>query len=129
MARTLFVSWKDKLELWRVVDGIEDRKNSTARIAENVLDTMSNHHLVENLTTRHSDKRMVEGAFRVGTETRRRVCDVVPGRQLLESRCRYRSPIERTPTRGACKQTMSCRKFGRALTRLEWEWPHEQRCD
>lgn len=53
---TLFVAGEDEVEVGRVVDGIEDGENGTARIAEDVLDAVSEHHLVEDLTTSLSDE-------------------------------------------------------------------------
>lgn len=53
---TLFVAGEDEVEVGRVVDGIEDGENGTARIAENVLYAVSEHHLVEDFTTSLADE-------------------------------------------------------------------------
>ena len=56
MTSTLFVAGENEVEVGRVVDGIEDRENGTARIAKDVLDVVSEHHLVEDLTTGLADE-------------------------------------------------------------------------
>lgn len=53
---TLFVAGEDEIEMGRVVDGIEDGENGTARIAENVLNAVSEHHLMEDFTTGLADE-------------------------------------------------------------------------
>ena len=86
MSRTLLVSRQDEVEVFAVVDGIEDWENSTSGIPNccsalarvtckassplfdsiaigtaltDVLDVMPEHHLVEDLSTLHSHEAVV----------------------------------------------------------------------
>lgn len=51
VAGTLLVSRHDELEVRRVVDAIENGENGTARVTENGVDIVAEHHLVEDLAT------------------------------------------------------------------------------
>lgn len=67
-----------------VVDGIEYRQDSTARVTKYVLYAMAKHHFMEYLASRQADKRMIKSC--VGLRFQRyRKWNIVPGRKLLES--------------------------------------------
>lgn len=87
VTRTLFVSGKDEMEVGRVVDGIEDGQDGPAGIAEDVLDTMPEHHLVEDLSAGLPNEGMIEVLFL--HQGRGLVRDVAAGG---EDRCGCRSP-------------------------------------
>lgn len=63
MTSTLFMAGEDEIEVRGVVDGIEDGENGTARIAEDVLNVVSEHHLVEDLTTGLADETAHKQTF------------------------------------------------------------------
>jgi len=56
VAGTLFVSRQDKIEVFRVVDGVKDGKDGASGVAENMLHTVSEHHLMKDLAAGLSDE-------------------------------------------------------------------------
>lgn len=61
MSGSLLVPRQDEFEVWRVVNGVKDRQDGTARIPEHMLHTMSQHHFVEDLATRKPDEGIIHG--------------------------------------------------------------------
>lgn len=84
---------EDEIEVFGVVDGVEDGEDGTAWVAEDVFDSMPEHHLVENLTAGHPDEGGVEelGMLRLSGD---RVMDIVSRRPLLELGRRPSSPAQ-----------------------------------
>lgn len=65
MTCSLFMPWKDKVELRGVVNGVEDREDGTAGVSEDVLHAVPNHHLVKYLTTGQSNEGVVQWLVRI----------------------------------------------------------------
>lgn len=53
---TLFVSGKDKVEVGRVVNSVKDGQDGSSGVTKDLLDIVSEHHLLEDLSSRHSDE-------------------------------------------------------------------------
>jgi hypothetical protein len=86
MACTLLVARQDEIEVGGLVDGIEDGENGAAGISEDVFDTMAQHHLVENLATRKTNKRVIQRSILRGADVWRRQTSIAGGWDLLEAR-------------------------------------------
>jgi hypothetical protein len=52
----LFVAGEDEIKVGRVIDGVEDGEDGTAGITENLLDVVTEHHLMEDLATGQADE-------------------------------------------------------------------------
>ena len=61
MTCALFMSRNDEVEVSRVVDGVEDGKDSTSWVAKDLFYAVAEHHFMENLTARKADKRVIHG--------------------------------------------------------------------
>lgn len=78
MPGTLFMTREDKVEIGRIVDGVKDGKDGTSGVTKDVLDVVSEHHLVEDLSTGLPDeaesRRSVESSevWCSGSESLRR---------------------------------------------------------
>lgn len=59
VAGTLLVSREHKVEVLRVVNGVKDGENGSTGVTEDSVDVVSQHHLVEDLSSRHSDEGLV----------------------------------------------------------------------
>jgi hypothetical protein len=57
---TLLVLGKDEFEVLGVVNSIENGEHGTTGVTEDVLNTLAKHHLVEDLSTTHSNHRVIE---------------------------------------------------------------------
>ena len=82
----LLMPREDEVELGGVVNRIENGENCSPRVPENMLDAVADHHLVEDLSARHADEGMVEGALRMRGKRRWGVRNVVSCGQLLVAR-------------------------------------------
>ena len=63
VARTLFMSGKDEVEMGRVVDGVENGQDGSTGISEDVLDAVPKHHLVEDLAAGFTDEGVIKVLF------------------------------------------------------------------
>ena len=78
------------MKVGRVVDSVENGKDSTTGITEDLLDIMTKHHFMEYLTPRQTDERVIE--VNIGLHASRYKCSTVLVRGLLEAWRGRRSP-------------------------------------
>jgi hypothetical protein len=59
MSCSLLGSGEDELKLLRVVNGIKDGQDGSSWVSKDMLHVVAQHHLVEDLASRHTHKRVV----------------------------------------------------------------------
>ena len=56
MTSALLMFWQNESKVLRVVNGVEHGQDRTTWISKDMLDALSEHHLMENLSSTESDK-------------------------------------------------------------------------
>lgn len=86
MSSTLLMSWEDEIEVFRVIQGVKNGKNSSSWVTNcqyvsvcqlknllalahtNVLHILPQHHLMEDLSSSHSNKGVIQFLGLVGPQ-------------------------------------------------------------